>query len=463
MSAVPEARAGGSERSESPTEPTHETDYARFAERITAGGVLSDPWVDGQPRFRQEPVVLEADRYAAICRAAEQMAAACHAVVSVMIDEPRLVEEVLGLTPFQRAMWTASAPAWHGLARADVFFTTDGVAVAEINCDTPTGEPEAVVLGQLATQGADDGSVIDPTRDLRGRFVAMLEYVARRERLPEAGPLRTVGLVYPTELTDDLSLVRLYKQWLEERGWGVVLGSPFNLTFEGGRTRLFDTPIDLLLRHYKTDWWGERQSAWLDDAIEDDRPLTEPFRAVLSGMAEGTLAVVNPFGAVVPQNKRTLALMWEQIHRLPPGAQAAVERYVPVTRRLELMHVEQLVAQQADWVLKSDYGAEGEEVVIGRAVDAASWKLALQRARPGRWVAQQYFEAETDERGASVNHGVFLVAGRAAGLYARIAVGATDARAQSAAALVRMVPPSSILPPNSGVGQGGGETQQPFF
>lgn len=412
-------------------------DYGAFAERIVASGVLRDPWIDGQPRFREAPVIVEADRYAEACRAAEQMAAACHALVAVLMDEPRLVEEVLGLTPFQQAMWTASAPAWHGLARADVFFTTDGVAVAELNCDTPTGEPEAVVLGQLATEGGRDTGLVDPTRALRERFVAMLEYVARRERLPAAGPLRTVGLVYPTELTDDLSLVRLYKQWLEDKGWGVVLGAPFNLTFEGGRTRLFDVPIDLLLRHYKTDWWGERQSAWLDDPIEDDRPLTEPFRAVLAGMAEGTLAVVNPFGAVVLQNKRTLALMWEQIHRLSPEAQAAIERYLPVTRRLELMHPEQLFAQRAEWVLKSDYGAEGEEVVIGRAVDETTWRHALQRARPGRWVAQQYFEAETDERGASINHGVFLVAGRAAGLYARVAVGATDARAQSAAALVR--------------------------
>ena len=69
-------------------------------------------------------------------------------------------------------------------------------------------------------------------------------------------------------------------------------------------------------------------------------------------------------------------------------------------------------------------------------MDDATWRLALRRARPGRWVAQQYFEAETDGRGASVNLGVFLVAGQAAGLYARVAVGATDAHAQSAPALV---------------------------
>jgi glutathionylspermidine synthase len=409
-------------------------DYAAFAERIVAGGVLRDPWVDGRPRFRREPVIVSAAQHQALCEAAEDVAAACHAMVSILLDEPRLLEDVLGLTPIQRALWLASAPSWHGLARADVFFTDDGIAVAELNCDTPTGEAEAVVLGELA---AEHPGTVDPSAGLRARFLAMLEYVARRERLPEAGPARTVGLVYPTELTDDLPLVRLYRRWLEDAGYGLVLGSPYNLTFEGGRACLFDVPIDVLLRHYKTDWWGERQSAWLEDAIVDDAPLEKPLRAVLSAMAAGTLAVVNPLGAVVPQNKRCFALMWEQIHRFSPEVQGIIERYVPVTRRLEVMHAEQLAAQRADWVIKSDYGAEGEEVVIGREVDDATWRQALARARPGRWVAQQYFTAETDAAGASVNYGVFLVAGRASGLYARVQIGATDGRAKSAPALVR--------------------------
>lgn len=265
----------------------------------------------------------------------------------------------------------------------------------------------------------------------------MIEYVAKHERVTSAGRLKTVGLVYPTELTEDLPLVRLYSQWMEERGYAVVLGSPYNLTFDGRRTRLFDVPIDVLLRHYKTDWWGERASAWKNDPIGDDKPLEGPFRAVVQGMAEGTLAVVNPFGAVVPQNKQSLALMWEQIHKLAHAAQEAIERYVPLTRRLEVMHEAQLLAQRAQWVLKSDYGAEGEEVILGRDVNDAVWRDCLTRAIPRRWVAQRYFAAETDERGAIVNYGVFLVAGKAAGLYARAQIGATDGRAESVPVLVR--------------------------
>ena len=36
------------------------------------------------------------------------------------------------------------------LARADVFLTDEGPRVCEINCDTPSGEAEAVTLGAHA-------------------------------------------------------------------------------------------------------------------------------------------------------------------------------------------------------------------------------------------------------------------------------------------------------------------------
>ncbi len=129
-----------------------------------------------------------------------------------------------------------------------------------------------------------------------------------------------------------------------------------------------------MLRHYKTDWWGERQSAWDDEELLDPKPLEEPLEAVLAAMLDARVAVVNPFGAVVPQNKRAMALMWEQIHRFSRRAQDTIRAHVPVTKRLEAFHKEQLAAQKDDWVLKSDYGAEGDEVVIGKLVTPEVWQ-----------------------------------------------------------------------------------------
>ena len=122
-------------------------------------------------------------------------------------------------------------PFWHGIARADVFLTEDGPTVCELNCDTPTGEAEAVLLNGTVTQTAAGHD--DPNRALGKRFCAMVAAMAGIARR------LSVGIVYPTEMPEDLSMVLLYRRWFEERGWQVTLGSPFNLRrFPRGRAGL---------------------------------------------------------------------------------------------------------------------------------------------------------------------------------------------------------------------------------
>lgn len=407
--------------------------YEAFARRITASGIVTDPWVFGEPRFREEPVIVSASDARAMYRVAESVAEVYNELCLMVADEPSVLDSFFGLSPYQKAMWMASQPQWHVIARADVFMTDEGLQIAELNCDTPTGEAEAVILGPLAARAG----TTDPNRQLASRFADVTEMFASAVAgAPRSGGPRRAGIVYPTELPEDLSLVRLYKKTFEERGWEVVLGSPFNLVHDERGLVLFDQPISLVLRHYKTDWWGERQSAWDDETVLDPQPLEEPLEAVLGALLEGSCAVVNPFGAVVPQNKRAMAFMWEQIHRFSRRSQETIRAHVPVTRRLEAFHVEQLAAQKDDWVLKSDYGAEGDEVVIGRLVTAEEWKESLLHARPGRWIVQRYFHAKQDAKGEAINYGVFVLAGEAAGLYARVQAGVTDDRALSAPVLV---------------------------
>ncbi|MDB4936564.1 MAG: glutathionylspermidine synthase [Labilithrix sp.] len=406
------------------------TAYEAFARRISASGIVTDPWVFGEPRFREEPVIVPSAQAREMYRVAESVAEVYNELCLMVADEPDVLDSFFGLSPYQKAMWMASQPLWHVLARADVFVTDEGLQIAELNCDTPTGEAEAIVLGPLVARAG----TADPNQKLAQRFGDVTELLATT-MLGKDAP-RRAGIVYPTELPEDLSLVRLYKKTFEERGWEIVLGSPFNLTHDDRGLVLFDEPISLVLRHYKTDWWGERQSAWDDEELLDPQPLEESLEAVLAAMLEGQVAVVNPFGAVVPQNKRAMAFMWEQIHRFSRRSQETIRAHVPVTRRLEAVHREQLVAQKDDWVLKSDYGAEGDEVVIGRLATPEVWKESLVHARRGRWVVQRYFHAREGAGGETINYGVFLLAGEAAGLYARVQVGATDDRALSAPVLI---------------------------
>ena len=68
------------------------------------------------------------------------------------------------------------------------------------------------------------------------------------------------------------------------------------------------------------------------------------------------------------------------------------EAVLPETVRLEVMDPAKLSQERERWVLKSDYGAEGDEVIVGRLVDQKTWDASLLHAVPGRWVAQRYFE-----------------------------------------------------------------------
>jgi Glutathionylspermidine synthase preATP-grasp len=403
--------------------------YAPFAARLAADGLVTDPWIDGQPRFDANLLTLTAAEHAALVGAAEAVAAVHDELARIVAGEPELLASFFGLTETQRLMWALSAPAWHGVARADVFQTAGGPRCCELNCDTPSGHPEAIALSAAALLAGD--AARDPNHRLERAFAGVIAAFARPVVGPDAAPV--VGIIYPTEMTDDLALIALYRRWLEARGAEVVLGSPFNLgEARDGRLTVLGRPCDVLVRHYKTDWWGEREPVWLDEApLPDPEPLVGPLRAIARATVAGRLAVVNPFGAVLPQNKRALAFCWEERHRFSPAARQAIDRYIPWTARLELADRAALLAQRELWVLKSDYGCEGEEVLVGAETPAETWREALAAARPGRWIVQRRFEALRDAAGQAVNFGVYLIAGRAAGLYARRSRLATDRGAVS--------------------------------
>jgi hypothetical protein len=409
--------------------------YTGFARRLTASGLVTDPWFDGHPRFQAAPLLLARADHEAMARAAEAVAAVLDELGAIVADEPAALDDFFAMTPAQKLMWQASAPLWHGIARADVFLR-DGQppVVCEMNCDTPSGLAEAVCLGQLAA-AAGHGDV---NHDLGARFLAVLARFAAGVPLRAAGGPITVGIVYPTEMADDLGLVALYRGWCAQAGYEVVLGSPYNLERIPGRgVALFGRRCDVVLRHYKTDWWGERLPVRDDEQpFADPDPLSGPLEALLSAELAGEVAVVNPFGAVLPQNKRAFAFCWERRERFSPEAQAVIRATIPFSLRLEAADRDVLLRAREDWVLKTDYGCEGEEVTVGREVPQELWADLLAHAIPRRWIAQRRFDSRRDAAGRIANHGVFIAAGCAAGLYTRLSQGQTDASAISVATVV---------------------------
>jgi hypothetical protein len=302
-----------------------------------------------------------------------------------------------------------------------------------MNSDTPSGEAEAVLLNHLLRPF--HAGATDPNEGFDEWFWRML-VASHQARVPESFssglPLpQSVAIVYPTDLPEDLSMIAIYKQWLEDRGCKVTLGSPFNLGVDKqGQVTVLGEPVDLIVRHYKTDWWSERETIWTNQApFEDPDPLTREISLLLEAESEGRVTVVNPFGAVVTQNKFAMALMWERRDLFSEQAKAWIAEYIPETRRLTAMNPEEM--KRDEWVLKSDYGCEGDSVLVGPFVKPQDWQLALATVIPEHWIAQRFFEVapveDSPDREVELpNYGVYLIGGRAAGFYTRLSQKATN-------------------------------------
>jgi glutathionylspermidine synthase len=196
-------------------------------------------------------------------------------------------------------------------------------------------------------------------------------------------------------------------------------------------------PVGLIVRHYKTDWWGEREIIWANQQpYADEEPLARELLPLLEAEHEGRVTVVNPFGAVVTQNKLSMALMWERQELFSPQAQAWIRAYVPETRRMT--HCQPNDLMRKDWVLKSAYGCEGDSVVIGAFVKPKDWFLSLSALIPRHWVAQRFFNvAPFGDAVLLPNYGVYVLGGKAAGIFTRLSRRGTDYSAVTAPTFVR--------------------------
>src|SRR5258707_8808656 len=171
------------------------------------------------------------------------------------------------------------------MARADVFCTTDGsLQVAELNSDTPSGVDEAYLLGNYAEKNRPGEEFFNANKHLPKMLRTVIYHAF--ERLTVLSEIPTVGIVYPTDLPEDMGMINLYQEWLSREGYNVVLGSPWNLSRSGnGRVALFGTEIDVLLRHFKTDWFCERTPVWKDaPPAPDSGPMMSVLQTIIEPM-----------------------------------------------------------------------------------------------------------------------------------------------------------------------------------
>ncbi|MFZ9889034.1 MAG: glutathionylspermidine synthase family protein [Myxococcota bacterium] len=401
-----------------------ELPYADYGRRLYESCLIGAAHMHGKPLFHGAPLLLPEALVDRMYTEARRIGSLFEELCHIVWDEPALLDTFFHLPPFYKLMWLSSSGAWHGFARMDMFLCDDGrLQICELNADTPSGQVEALAPYELLTSMYP--ALRPVNRDYEAQLWQVLCRYHRHRTGDDSDPTR-IGILYPTDLPEDQTLIRLYQRWFEARGAKVILGAPHNLRRdERGRISLLGEPVELILRHYKTDWWGERPRIFADeDEVPDATPLLRELSVLLTAEREGDVVVVNPFGAILPQNKLSMAFCHEQKHRFSHQAQRTIEDLIPETRRLDVTDRDMLRRERAQWVLKSDYGCEGDEVIVGAYVSDEQWQRALEAALPGVWCVQRFFRISPitgpDAAPWLPNYGVYLVGGHAAGLFVRL-------------------------------------------
>lgn len=367
------------------------------------------------------PLMLGHEAWRELAAAAEALDAELLECEHELVKRPEL-HRALGLpAAIRRALRAAcESPPIPGprFVRYDFHLTTDGWRISEVNSDVPGGFLEATALPRLMGEHYS-GAVAagDPTD-------ALVDRIADRLR---DSPRPTAALVHATAYSDDRQVMVFLQRALAARGGDGVRGvlcAPNHLRWPaaGGRAA-FDSGIaagapDLILRFYPGEW------------LPNLRRTTD-WRAFFAG---SLTPQSNPPTALLTQSKR-LPLLWD---RLACPA-AAWRRYLPETRD---PRDAPLRAEPEAWVLKPALGRVGDMVAIRGVSAATDVKKAARWARlaPRGWIAQRRFEAipvETAEGPRYPCIGVFVIDGRAAGAYGRLAARPLiDAAAQDIAVLI---------------------------
>ena len=198
---------------------------------------------------------------------------------------------------------------------------------------------------------------------------------------------------------------------------------------------LFNRQIDIIIRHYKSDWWTERESPWINFEFTDSKPLKNELNAILTSYLNKSVNIINPFGSVITQNKFSLSFFYDYFNLFNPEFQRIITSFIPETRRMQDIDYKEI--NKDDWVLKSDYGCEGEEVLIGKNVTQDEWNEYLNEIVFEHWIAQKYFQIARYKDIYYPNYGIFLITGKACGIFTRLSETSTDYKSVAAPTFIK--------------------------
>lgn len=384
--------------------------YAAYRRQAIFGCRKWDPQVGDVATVSDLALVIAGSAWERLARTAEALAAEALAAEDELLDRPDLYAD-LGLPRALRNAFAGAGgrpPAIVRVQRFDFHPVAEGFALSEVNSDVPGGFNEAGPFAALAA------ARMPGTRPLGDPLAALAAGIAAR-----AGD-GVVALVHCTSYSDDRQVMEGIAQALARHGRTVIPAAPDHLRWSAGGCRLRlpgAGPIAAVVRFFPGEWLPglPRSSGW---------------RAWFGPTAP---PAANPLSALLIQGKR-FPLVWDRL-RTPLPAWRAV---LPETRCPRSAPP----PGDPEWVHKPAWGRVGEGVLLTGVTSERELRRIARSVRwsPRSWVAQRRFASLGLDTPGGVVHaciGVFVVDGRAAGAYGRVADRPLiDGSARDAAVLV---------------------------
>jgi glutathionylspermidine synthase len=352
---------------------------------------------------------------------------------SVLLD--RAVDGILANTDW----WSALAWPWaaielarqepaHPAGRASLYGRFDCLLdgegtwqVIEYNADTPSGGREATGLEPAIAR------LYPHARRIDGRLERRLTATVRARLATHGRRVRLIGVVSSHSWLEDMAQAHWLGGLLARGGMPTVVGDVTDLDMVRGRITLRGRPIDALYRFYPIE---RLYRHWM-------------FAGLCEAAIEGRLLLLNGLRGFIAQSKACLAWLWANRAALATTERGAVERHLPPTVLARDALASALLPSS---VVKHVNGREGDSVVFGHTLDAASWESRLIE---GAYVVQRAIaspaveDVEVDDVRQEVRRvggrcpcvGAFVVGGTFAGCYTRLDGPITSALATYAATL----------------------------
>lgn len=353
-----------------------------------------DPQVEDVATLCDVPLVLRAKAWDELAALAEALDREALATEDELLRRPELHRELSLPRTIRKALRRIEAGGQAArtvrCSRYDLHVTTEGWRLSEVNSDVPGGFIESSGFTSLVAAACEGFRV---TGDPAG---ALAEAIRRA-----TGHGSLVGFVHATAYTDDRQVMVYLARRLAESGLEGVLTAPDRLSWRDGAARLDGRPLAAIIRFFPGEWLVNlpRRCAWPN--------LVRSAGCVLC----------NPATALLTQSKR-FPLVWDRLHVKLPTWQALLPETRGLTRR----------DRRPDdrWVYKPALGRVGDGVGISGVTSDRDWpRIVRSMRRHGRhWIAQRRFEAvalATPRGPMYPSLGVFVIDGRASGIYGRAA------------------------------------------